>query len=78
MDAVDEQLSFQPEVVTRNRKPLEADPKGFWELRVRHLRVFYTFEQAMDESNVFMHAIGVKVRSRILIDGREANLHEED
>ena len=32
-DAVDEQLTHEPTVETRNRKPMIPNPIAFWELR---------------------------------------------
>ena len=68
-----QQLSYTPEQVTRNRKPLE-EPGPFgatWELRVgpkNRLRVFY--EVNAGERTVEILAIGVKERDRLVI-GRE-------
>ena len=40
LDAVDEQLSHEASVETRNRKPLRANPVAPWELRIGPLRVY--------------------------------------
>jgi len=68
-----EQLSYTPEQVTRNRKPLEEpDPFGAtWELRFgprNRFRVFY--EVNAGERTAEILAIGVKERDRLII-GRE-------
>jgi len=71
---IDEQLSYTPEQETRNRKSLEQ-PAPFgaaWELRFgpnNRFRVFYEVETA--EQNVWVLAIGVKERNRLLIGGEE-------
>jgi hypothetical protein len=39
LDTMPRQLSHQPLVRTRNRKPLESSPVAPWELRIGHLRV---------------------------------------
>ena len=50
-DAVDEQLSHQPTVATRNRKLLPASDASFafepplWELRVGDFRVFHDVDE---------------------------------
>jgi len=44
LDAVDEQLTFQPTAETRNRKPMRPNPLAPWELRVGKLRVYYDVE----------------------------------
>lgn len=69
LDAVDEQLSHEPAVETRNRKPMRPNPLAPWELRVGKLRVYYDVddEQAF---TVFVRAVGIKERNQVRI-GRE-------
>ncbi|MGH9845826.1 MAG: type II toxin-antitoxin system RelE family toxin [Blastocatellia bacterium] len=72
--AVDEQLTYTPDTVTRNRKPLEEPaPYGAaWELRCgpkNRYRVFYEVDP--EERAVLILAIGVKERNRLLIGGEE-------
>jgi hypothetical protein len=68
------QLRFEPEVETRNRKPLKR-PIAFgadWELRLgpdNRFRVFYQVNA--DSREVRVLAIGVKDRNRLLIGGEE-------
>jgi hypothetical protein len=40
LDAVDEQLTHQPTVETRKRKPMRPNPVAPWELRIGSLRVY--------------------------------------
>jgi len=68
------QLSFEPEVETRNRKPLRRPMTfgGQWELRLgpdNRFRVIY--EVDADESRVRILAIGVRDRNRLLFGGKE-------
>jgi hypothetical protein len=42
LDAVDEQLVYQPTVETKNRKPMRPNPVAPWELRIGDLRVYYS------------------------------------
>jgi hypothetical protein len=61
LDAADRQLVHQPTKETRNRKPMRPDKTPFiapWEL---------------EEPNavVVIAAVGIKVRNRIVIAGRE-------
>jgi mRNA-degrading endonuclease RelE of RelBE toxin-antitoxin system len=72
-----EQLHFEPDAETRNRKPLtrplvfEAD----WELRFgpkNRFRVFYTVNPERRE--VYILAIGVKERKRLFIGREEIEL----
>lgn len=72
-EAIDEQLSYQPGVPTRNRKSLE-EPSSLgaaWELRCGlriRFRVFYEIDRS--RRVVFVLAIGQKKGNRLLI-GRE-------
>ena len=72
-DAVREQLSYQPGVETRNRKPMRPNPLAPWELRVEECRVYY---DVVDEPEpvVTVLAVGIKVRARVIIGGEEVSL----
>jgi len=70
---LNEQLTFTPDVQTRNRKPMEppAPLDATWELRFgpgNQFRAFYEVDSA--ERVVRVLAIGVKRRNRLVI-GRE-------
>lgn len=71
-----EQLRYEPTVETRNRKALRpTDFDADWEIRFgpdNRFRVFYSVDQ--DEVRVYVHAIGIKVSNRLLIDGQEVVL----
>ena len=75
--AINEQLSYTPLEVTRNRKPLEQ-PAPFgatWELRFgtqNRFRVFYEVDKI--EKMVLILAIGVKDREKLIIGTEEVNL----
>ncbi len=71
---IEEQLSYTPEIKTRNRKPLEQPaPYGAtWELRFgpqNCFRVFYTVNSF--EQEVTILAVGVKEGNRLFIGGEE-------
>jgi hypothetical protein len=74
-DTIAEQLSFTPDSVTRNRKPLERSPGPFgatWELRCgprNRFRVFY--EVIAERREVWVLAIGVKEGGRLQFRGKE-------
>lgn len=70
LDAVEEQLSHQPTVETRNRKPMRPNPLAPWELRVEECRVYYDVGEA-PEQVVMVLAVGVKDRAQIIIGGEE-------
>ncbi len=73
LDRVVRQLSHEPTVVTRNRKPLEAGPIAPWELRIGHLRVYFDVEEQPTRV-VKIRAVGVKDRNRVLIGGEEVEV----
>ena len=66
-------LDHQPWLETRNRKPMRPDPLAPWELRVEELRVYYDVT-VEPEGIVTILAVGIKDRSRIIIDGEEVEL----
>jgi mRNA-degrading endonuclease RelE of RelBE toxin-antitoxin system len=72
LDAVEEQLTAQPLVETRNRKPLRPNDFSSWELRVRSHRVFYDVEE--EEGKVLIKAVGRKEHNKLFIRGEEYEL----
>ena len=69
LDNIEKQLQFQPDIETRNRKPMRPNPVAPWELRIGNLRVYYDFENS-PERIVYIRAIGIKDRNSVRI-GRE-------
>ncbi len=69
LDAVDEQLIYQPTVETRNRKIMRPNPLAPWELRIGQLRVYYDVEEE-PEPVVVVLAVGIKERNLVRI-GKE-------
>jgi hypothetical protein len=76
--SVETQLLYQPDVETRNRKPLVRGPEEFdadWELRFgpdNCFRVFYAVDRERREVQIL--AIGVKRGNRLFIGGEEITL----
>ena len=76
-DAIEEQLLFEPDTETRNRKALDP-PAPFdatWEIRFgpnNRFRVFYVVDQ--DSRAVNIVAIGVKKGNRLIVGGVEIEL----
>jgi mRNA-degrading endonuclease RelE of RelBE toxin-antitoxin system len=75
--AIHEQLLFEPEAETRNRKPLQqpVDLGATWELRFgpdNRFRVFYAVSR--EHRDVKILAIGIKERNRLIIGGEEVEL----
>ena len=68
LETVEKQLSYQPDVETRNRKPMRPNPLAPWELRIGNLRVFYDIDDR--EKVIFILAVGIKDRNIIRI-GKE-------
>jgi mRNA-degrading endonuclease RelE of RelBE toxin-antitoxin system len=74
---IEEQLQFEPETATRNRKQLERpiDMGARWELRLgpdNRFRVFYRVDAERQQVRIL--AIAVKERNRIFIAGKEVEL----
>ena len=72
LDVAEEQLSHQPLIETRRRKRMEPAKPGFiapWELRVGNLRVYYDVEKV--SKVVVITAVGVKIRNRVWLEGKE-------
>ena len=73
LDAVDRQLLNQPNVETRNRKPMRPNPVAPWELRIGNLRVYYEVNDD-PEPTVVVLAVGIKDRDRVRIGGETVKL----
>ena len=75
--AIEEQLQFEPDVETTNKKPLGI-PTGLeaeWEIRFGPNNRFRVFYQVDGESRqVSILAIGVKRGNRLTIGGEEVEL----
>ncbi len=69
LDAIEEQLPWEPEKETRNRKPLRPNDLAAWEMRIGNLRVFYDVHSETEE--VIVKAIGWKEHGKLLIRGKE-------
>ena len=73
LDSTERQLSHQPTVETRHRKRMRPGKEGFvapWELRVGDLRLYYEVHEN-PQRLVVVVAVGVKVRNRLRVAGRE-------
>ena len=73
LDSTERLLSDQPTVETRRRKRMQPGKAGFvapWELRVGDLRLYYEVHET-PRRLVVVVAVGVKVRNRLRIAGRE-------
>ena len=74
---IEEQLPFEPDVETKNRKPLKrpVDFGAHWELRLgsdNRFRVFYRIDYEIMQVNIL--AIGEKRGERLMIGGEVVRL----
>jgi hypothetical protein len=73
LDSTVRQLSHQPTLETRHRKQMQPGKEAFvapWELRVGDLRLYYETHET-PQRLVVVVAVGVKVRNRLRVAGRE-------
>jgi hypothetical protein len=76
-ESIQEQLTHEPDVETRNRKPVRT-PAAFqaeWELRFgpnNRFRAFYQIDHENREVRIV--AVGVKDRNRLFVGGEEVTL----
>ncbi len=75
---IEDQLSHEPLVETRNRKHLRPNPIASWELRAGALRVFYdvasTEPPASSVAVIRILAVGKKVGNVLRIGGKVVEL----
>jgi mRNA-degrading endonuclease RelE of RelBE toxin-antitoxin system len=69
LNAIEEQLPWEPEKETRNRKSLRPNDLAAWEMRIGNHRVFYDVRTASGE--VIVKAIGTKEHGKLFIRGKE-------
>ena len=72
IEALEDQLSHEPNRETRNRKRLRPNQTAEWVLRVDRFRVFYDIEELAHLVRV--EAIGHKRGGRLFIHGEEYHL----
>lgn len=73
LDAIEEQLQYEPTTETRNRKRLGENELSDWELRVDNYRVFYDV-LIEDSSIVKIKAVGHKEHNTLYVGGKEVQL----
>jgi hypothetical protein len=74
---IEQQLAFEPDIETRNRKTLtrETNFGARWELRFgenNEFRLFYSVYPQKAEVHIL--AVGIKIRERLYIGGKEVKL----
>ncbi|HEY1378096.1 MAG TPA: type II toxin-antitoxin system RelE/ParE family toxin [Gemmataceae bacterium] len=75
-EAMETQLRFEPNVETKNRKPLRqpAPFAAHWEIRFgpnNRFRILYDIDE--DQRVVQVVAIGEKVRNRLIVGGEDVD-----
>jgi mRNA interferase RelE/StbE len=70
LDAIETQLTWEPDSPTRSRKLLRSNPLAAWELRVGEFRVFYN----VTTEAVIVVALGRKKHNRLFLDDKEYSL----
>ena len=73
---IEEQLVREPDLETKNRKPLSNPPiDDRWELRFgpqNCFRVFYKIDESLNE--VLILAVGIKIKEKLYIGKKEIKL----
>lgn len=72
VDATIEQLTYEPMIVTRSRKPLRPNPIAAWAIRIGEYRVFYDIDSIA--KLVTIRAVGYKDHNILFIRGKEVPL----
>jgi len=72
VSGIREQLTHQPHIETKNRKPLRDNPIASWELRVGKYRVFYEVDDTVNTVSVV--SVGYKEHNVLWIRGKEVQL----
>ena len=72
LNEIEKQLTYQPQIETRNRKPLRENPVASHELRIDRIRVFYNIYE--EEGVVDIVAVGWKKHNELYIKGKKVKL----
>ncbi|NET57639.1 MAG: type II toxin-antitoxin system RelE/ParE family toxin [Symploca sp. SIO2E6] len=72
LDNINIQLSYEPTVETRNRKPMRPNSFAEWELRVGKFRVLYNVLEKV--TIVEIQRIGEKQRNQFFFRGQQEEL----
>lgn len=71
-EQINDQLSYQPAIDTRNRKKLRPNDVAEYELRIGNFRVFYDVDE--ETNTVKIEAVGYKKGSRLFIRDKKYSL----
>jgi mRNA-degrading endonuclease RelE of RelBE toxin-antitoxin system len=73
-DGIEEQLTHEPGIETRNRKRLGQNEFSDWELRIDKFRVFYDIVVEESQQIVKIKAVGHKEHNKLFIGQKEVQL----
>jgi mRNA-degrading endonuclease RelE of RelBE toxin-antitoxin system len=72
IDAIEQQLRYEPTVETRNRKVMQPNSTAAWELRISVFRVFYDVAEHIQI--VAIERVGEKRGNAVFFRGRKEEL----
>ena len=72
LSGIYENLSYEADIATRNRKPLRPNSTATWELRIGDFRVLYNMDQGIQI--VSIERIGQKSGNKLFFQGKETSL----
>ena len=72
VDGIEQHLSYEPHIETRNRKPLRSNVIADWELRLGEFRVLYTVN--VQVQIVEIQRVAEKRRNAFFFRGRKEDL----
>ena len=72
VSGIREQLTDQPLIETKNRKPLRDNPIASWELRIGKYRVFYEVDDTVQMVSIV--SVGHKEHNVLLIRDQEVQI----
>ncbi len=72
LDGIDDNLKYEPNVETRNRKHLRPNETAEWELRLGDYRVIYDVYEVV--RIVSIEAVGLKIGNVYRFGGKERDL----
>ncbi len=72
LEAIKEQLSYEPLKETKHRKELRENPLANWELRFGEYRVFYEVRESIHTVGIM--AIGWKFHNVLYIRNKEVKI----
>ena len=72
LNEIEQQLMYEPNVVTRNRKEMRPNDVAEWELRVGKFRIFYNVDEEIRIIGV--EAVGFKIGNMLFIRGERRKL----